>query len=79
MAVQAAMALARAFGCVVVVSGKEDWVTDWEQCCVVSNGVALLTRVTGVGCALSALAAAFLALHLVHDQPPTPRHPPTTP
>lgn len=63
MAVQAAMALARAFGCVVAVSGKEDWVTDGERCCVVSNGVALLTRVTGVGCALSALAAAFLALH----------------
>lgn len=62
-ALPAAEALAREFGSVVVISGAVDIITDGSGICVqVSGGSELLTKITGVGCALSALVAAFLAV-----------------
>lgn len=52
--------LARRHGCVVAVSGPVDLVTDGESVVRVRGGSALLTRVTGGGCALGAVVAAFL-------------------
>lgn len=59
-AVAAARALANRTGAVVAVSGAVDYVTDGDAVVAVPGGHELLTRVTGVGCALGALMAAYL-------------------
>jgi len=59
-AADAAASLARRFGSVVAVSGPVDLITDGERVLRVANGHQLLTRVTGGGCALGAVMAAFL-------------------
>lgn len=58
-ALAAATVLAREAGCVVAVSGPTDVVTDGRHVVRVSNGHPWLTRVTGGGCALGAVMAAF--------------------
>lgn len=58
----AAGELAVRTGGVVAVSGPVDVVTDGERLVRIANGDALLTRVTGGGCALGAVVAAFLAV-----------------
>ncbi len=60
-ALDAARALALRTGGVVAVSGAVDVLTDGTRVVRASNGHALLTRVTGGGCALGAVMAAFLA------------------
>jgi hydroxyethylthiazole kinase len=47
---------------VIAVSGPIDHVTDGRQVVRISNGHPWLTQVTGVGCALGALMAAFAAV-----------------
>jgi hydroxyethylthiazole kinase len=59
-AVEAAVGLARTSGSVVAVSGPVDVITDGQRAWRIANGHALLTRVTGGGCALGAVMAAFL-------------------
>ncbi|MGO1770086.1 MAG: hydroxyethylthiazole kinase [Microbacterium sp.] len=61
-ALAAAGAFAREIGSIVAVSGQEDLITDGADVVRVSNGHPLLTRVTGGGCALGAVVAAFLAV-----------------
>jgi len=60
-AISGARALARRTGGVVAVSGAVDYVTDGDQTLEVPGGHMLLTKVTGTGCALGAVMAAFLA------------------
>ena len=48
-------------GTVVAVSGKVDHLTDGTRLIRVDNGHRWLTKVTGGGCALGALMAAFAA------------------
>ena len=52
---------ARQLGCLVAVTGETDLVSDGESCFVIHNGRPEMSRVTGTGCQLSALCAAFLA------------------
>ncbi|GGD81111.1 hydroxyethylthiazole kinase [Microbacterium murale] len=59
-AADAARLLATRHGSVVAVSGPIDLITDGERVFRVANGHELLTRVTGGGCALGAVMAAFL-------------------
>lgn len=59
-AADAAATLARRTGGVVAVSGPIDLLTDGERVLRLANGHELLTRVTGGGCALGAVMAAFL-------------------
>lgn len=59
-AAEAALALAARHGSVVAVSGPVDLVTDGARLLRIANGHELLTRVTGGGCALGAVMAAFL-------------------
>lgn len=59
-ALDAARDLAARSGAVVAVSGPVDLLTDGARVIRIANGDALLTRVTGGGCALGALMAAFL-------------------
>ena len=61
-AVDAAREFAARHGCVVAVSGEVDYVTDGAEVVEVPGGHPLMTRVTGVGCALGATMAAFLAV-----------------
>jgi hydroxyethylthiazole kinase len=61
-AVGAARELSRRVGTVVAVSGAVDHVTDGRTVVTVPGGDVLLTRVTGAGCALGALMAAFCAV-----------------
>ena len=61
-AVEAADALARQVGTVVAVTGAVDYVTDGERALRVRNGDPLMTRVTALGCAASAIVGAFLVV-----------------
>lgn len=61
-ALDAARALAERWGSVVAVSGEVDLITNGSRVIRVANGDALLTRVTGGGCALGAVMAAFLGV-----------------
>jgi len=61
-AMQAAHELAARTGCVVAVSGAVDYITDGATVLQVRTGHPLMTRVTGVGCALGALVAACCAV-----------------
>jgi hydroxyethylthiazole kinase len=61
-AAQVAMVLAERQRCVIAVSGATDHITDGARMVKVSNGHPWLTRVTGGGCALGALMAAFAAV-----------------
>ena len=58
-ALDAATLLARTYGTVVAVSGPVDHITDGTRLVRVHTGDALLTKVTGGGCALGAVMAAF--------------------
>jgi hydroxyethylthiazole kinase len=59
-ALPGARALATKTGAVVAISGEVDYITDGETVIEVPGGHEIMTRVTGVGCALGALMAAFL-------------------
>jgi hydroxyethylthiazole kinase len=61
-ALTAADALARTTGGVIAVSGPVDMITDGRELVRIHNGHPLLTRVTGGGCALGAVMAAFAAV-----------------
>lgn len=61
-AIDAATSLAKAHGCAVAVSGATDYVTDGQTVLEIPGGDPLMTKVTGVGCALGALMAAFTAV-----------------
>ena len=49
--------------CVVGISGDRDLVTDGRRLFRVANGHPLMPRVTGLGCAASALTGAFAAVN----------------
>lgn len=61
-AAEVASDLARSAGAVVAVSGPVDLLTDGTRTARVANGDVLLTKVTGGGCALGAVMAAFAAV-----------------
>lgn len=58
-ALPAAQALAQQTGAIVAVTGVTDYVTDGDKTYAVNGGDALMTRIVGTGCALSAVVAAF--------------------
>lgn len=62
---EAALALSRACGCVVSVSGAEDYVTNAgpaARMALIHGGSALMPLVTGLGCTATALTAAYGAV-----------------
>jgi hydroxyethylthiazole kinase len=61
-ALEAAQNLSLRFGCAVSVSGPVDFVVHGDDILRVSNGHPLMPRVTGLGCAASALTGAFAAV-----------------
>lgn len=61
-AIAIAASLAERSGAVVAVTGAIDYVTDARTLVAVDSGDPLMTRSTGLGCALSATTAAFAAV-----------------
>ncbi len=62
-AVNAASELSRDLNCVVCVSGEIDYVVNKDRVVKIANGHPIMTKVTGMGCAASALIGAFLGVH----------------
>ena len=60
--IEAAARFARAGHTIVALTGENDVVTDGERSATVHNGDALMSLVTAMGCAGSALVAAALAV-----------------
>ena len=58
----ALVAYARDKAITIGLSGETDWVADGERFATIANGHALMAKVTAMGCAASALVAAFLAV-----------------
>ena len=54
--------IALTYQCLVVVTGPKDIVTDGQQVLEINGGNELATRVTGMGCLLSAICASTLAV-----------------
>ncbi len=59
---RAAVAIARRESCIVAVTGAEDFVTDGRVGVRVANGDPWMARITGSGCAATAVTGAFLAV-----------------
>jgi hydroxyethylthiazole kinase len=57
--IELALTAARKLKCVVVITGKEDVVTDGNTTYIVANGHHIMTKVTGMGCLLSSVIGAF--------------------
>lgn len=60
--VTAAKAMALEKKCILAISGEEDCITDGTSTYRVHNGHPIMTRVTGIGCGLTAVTAAFCAV-----------------
>jgi hydroxyethylthiazole kinase len=58
----AAAEIAGRYHTVVAVTGMEDFVTDGSRAVGIKNGHAMMARITGTGCAASAVTGAFLAV-----------------
>lgn len=58
----AAFELARVRSVTVAVTGATDFITDGSRAVAVDNGSPLMGRVTGTGCAASAITGAFCAV-----------------
>jgi hydroxyethylthiazole kinase len=58
-----AVELSRVAGCVVTVSGAVDLIAEGNRVIRVSNGHPIMSRITGMGCAASALTGAFAAVN----------------
>ncbi|WP_077213131.1 hydroxyethylthiazole kinase [Bacillus dakarensis] len=61
-AVEIAKLAAKKLNAVVVVTGKDDIITDGSTTYLVHNGHPILTKVTGTGCLLSTVVGAFAAV-----------------
>lgn len=62
LAIEAARQLARETRAIIAVTGKVDYITDGHRMIALSNGHPLMTRVTGLGCCLTSMIGAFLAV-----------------
>lgn len=61
-ALPSAKALAIKTGAAVLVTGETDYITDGTRTITCTNGHEIMTRVTGVGCAMGGLCAACMAV-----------------
>jgi hydroxyethylthiazole kinase len=57
--IELAHTAAQKLKCVVVITGKEDVVTDGNTTYIVANGHPIMTKVTGMGCLLTSVIGAF--------------------
>ncbi|HAN44381.1 MAG TPA: hydroxyethylthiazole kinase, partial [Ruminococcaceae bacterium] len=59
--IAAAKALNHKTNAVIAVTGKTDIITDGKKVFAIHNGCPLMKKITGAGCMLTAVAAAFCA------------------
>lgn len=57
-----AISAAKKLKTVIVITGKEDIVSDGERTFIIKNGDQALTKVTGTGCLLTSVIGAFTAV-----------------
>ncbi|MDR1420913.1 MAG: hydroxyethylthiazole kinase [Treponema sp.] len=65
---EAVLETARKYGCVVAATGKIDIISDGNRMARISNGVPMLTKITGAGCMTGALCAAAAAVARDRDE-----------
>lgn len=53
--------LSRRTGAVIVMTGETDVVADGRRVCMIKNGCSMMRRITGSGCMMDGVIAAFLA------------------
>lgn len=54
--------LSEKYGTIILATGKNDIITDGKTCIRVSNGIPMLSKVTGTGCLVGAICACFLSV-----------------
>lgn len=59
---EAVKLVANKYSCTVVATGEKDYISDGKRVAIISNGVEMLTKVTGAGCMLGALCGATAAV-----------------
>ena len=57
--IEFAKAFSEKTGAVIAITGAIDLVADGERCYIIRNGSPIMSRITGTGCMLSALATAY--------------------
>lgn len=62
-ALASAKTLAKKYHCIVVISGKADFVVSATRVLGLDYGIPLLSKVVGMGCSLTAIIASFLAVN----------------
>lgn len=62
-ALSAAFALAQQYQCIVVISGKIDFIVSASSSVALDYGTPLLTKVVGMGCSLTAMIASFVTVN----------------
>lgn len=62
-AIDSATSLAQKHNKIIVISGPEDFVTDGTQRQILPFGSSLMPLITGMGCTLTAVLSAFVALN----------------
>lgn len=62
-----AKAFSKRIGAVIAITGAIDIVADADRCCAIRNGTCRMGTITGTGCQLSGMSAAFLAAN--NDDP----------
>jgi hydroxyethylthiazole kinase len=60
--IRLAKSVAETYGAVVLASGKTDLVTDGSRVCLIQNGSDMMGRITGTGCMLNVLTAAYMSV-----------------
>lgn len=58
--------LAKKMNCTVVITGKDDFVSDGKRTFVVSNGVPMMGAIVGTGCMASSVIGSFAAVEKNH-------------
>ncbi len=59
---ETAQVLAKEFGLVAVVTGRQDFVSDGKRSAIVNNGTEMFSKITGAGCMLGSVIASFMAV-----------------
>lgn len=65
-AVEFAKAFAKRTGAVIAITGAIDIVADGERACCIFNGHPMMSSITGTGCQLSAVTAAYVTANPDH-------------
>ena len=64
---EVAKRVAKIYNCVAAITGEKDVISDGSRFVILSNGVGLLSKVTGTGCMTSALVGAFAGAAIKSD------------